>query len=508
MLDILLRPGMAWFGLILIGLSAGLPVAQAQAQAEQRPPPLFLISIDGFRHDYFRAAETPALDRLIRGGFKAESLYQVFPTKTFPTHYSAVTGRHPGTHGVVANSMWDRRDHRRFTMRDRDAVGDGYWYRDGEPIWVTAERQGMSAVTYFWPGSEARIHGIRPSEWKLYSAAVPHAERIEQILEWMDQDDEQRPGLYTLYFSRVDSLGHRHGPLADEVIGAVTNIDHHIGVLLDGIEQRVGLDNAHIIVISDHGMSHIDLERYIMLDDYIDLSSVRVTDWGPAAQIWATDMSVDEIMARLEDAHEHMRVWRREDIPERYRFGTHRRVPDVLAEADLGWMINNRPYMAAQSRFPLRGMHGWDPAWLEMHGILLAHGPAFSAGSRSPAMRSVDLYALMTRLLELRPAVHEGSVSAFLPYLESEQALGFERQHFQCESAGMEIVADIGPNHLGLHIDEQTFVLDRLVTLGGRFYFEVDVYALLHGERAVFGADGRLWPDCLRTAVESIAPGR
>ncbi len=492
-------------GWLLIALAIGS--IASPGQAETGSPPLVLISIDGFRHDYFEAAETPALDRLIDGGLKAESLYHVFPTKTFPTHYSAVTGRYPGSHGVVANSMWDPRDHRRFSLRDRDAVGDGYWYRDGEPIWVTAERQGVPAATYFWPGSEARIHGIRPSEWKLYSGAVPHAERIEQILAWMDIEGDERPGLYTLYFSRVDSLGHRYGPLADEVIEAIEDVDHHIGVLLDGIEARDGLDQVHIIVISDHGMSRIDAERYIMLDDYLDLARVRVSDWGPAAQIWATDMSVDEIMAELEHAHEHMRVWRRDDIPVRYRFGDHRRVPDVLAEADLGWMINNRPFMAARDRFPLRGMHGWDPAWLEMHGILLAHGPAFNAGSRSPSMRSIDLYELMARLLELVPADNEGLIHPFLPFLDANQARGFERQWFECNQPDSEVVVDIAPNHLGLHIDEMGLVLDRLAVPGLQFFIDAENFALFEDDRMVLRAEGRQWTDCKRTAHETIAPG-
>ncbi len=500
------RTSLDWPRLILIGLVLWWPAPDAPA--ENHPPPLFLISIDGFRHDYFEAVDTPALDRLIQGGFKADGLYQVFPTKTFPTHYSAVTGLYPGTHGVVANSMWDPRDQRRFTLRDRDAVGDGYWYRDGEPIWVTAEKQGIKAVTYFWPGSEARIQGIRPTDWKLYSAQVPHADRIEQILEWMDRSGDERPGLYTLYFSRVDSLGHRHGPAADPVLDAVADIDQHIGHLIDGIEARVGLDQVHVIVISDHGMSHIDLERYIMIDDYLDLSQVRITDWGPAAQIWARQMGVDEIMARLENAHPNMRVWRREDIPRRYRFDSHRRVPDVLAEADLGWMINNRPFMAAQQRFPLKGMHGWDPAWREMHGILIAHGPSFAAGSRSPAMRSVDLYALMARLLNLTPAPNEGRLQPFLPYLDAGQARGYERRQFLCEPGRMEIFADIATNHLALHIDDQTFVLDRLQALGGRFFFYVDIYAFIDGERAIFGADDQQWSNCHRTALESIKPSR
>ncbi|MFU8831712.1 MAG: ectonucleotide pyrophosphatase/phosphodiesterase, partial [Wenzhouxiangella sp.] len=312
---------------LLLTLTACEPVIQAQPV--DRPPPLLLISIDGFRHDYFDLADTPALDRLVEAGFRADSLQHVFPTKTFPTHYSLVTGVHPGTHGIVANSMWDPVRDSRFSMRNRAAVGDGYWYDAAEPIWVTAERQGLIAATYFWPGSEARIHRIRPTYWKLYDASARHSERVEQVLAWMDLPAAERPDLYTLYFSSVDSLAHRHGPGAAQVGRALADIDRHIGLLLDGLQARNMLENMHILVVSDHGMSAVDLDRYIMLDDYLDLGQVRVSDWGPAAQIWAGRQSVDDIMATLDGAHPNMRAWRAADIPARYHFGSHRRVPDV-----------------------------------------------------------------------------------------------------------------------------------------------------------------------------------
>jgi predicted AlkP superfamily pyrophosphatase or phosphodiesterase len=468
--------------------------------AEDRPPPLLLISIDGFRHDYYDLADTPTLDRLISGGLKADSLHHVFPTKTFPTHYSMVTGRHPGTHGIVANNMWDRKrkppEGERFSLGNRDAVGDGYWYQDGEPIWVSAERQGLIAATYFWPGSEARIHRMRPTYWKPYAGGTPHLERVEQVLSWLDLPADQRPDFYTLYFSTVDSLGHRHGPRADPVRDALIDVDHHLGVLLDGLQSRGLLDQMHIILVSDHGMSQVDFDRYIMLDDYLDLSRVVVSDWGPAAQIWATDMSVDEIISALDGAHPHLRVWKREDIPERYRFGSHHRVPDVLAEADLEWMISNKPYMAGRSRFSLLGMHGWDPAWLEMHGAFLIHGPRFADGDRAPAVRSIDLYALMSHLLGIEPAAHEGSLDPFLPYLDAARPQHYEILSITCDRGLVELEARVGPAHMALHWNERAHVLDRITRTDGLHFEEVDLLFTQHADGLEIRIDEHHWSDC------------
>ncbi|MFP4209205.1 MAG: ectonucleotide pyrophosphatase/phosphodiesterase [Wenzhouxiangella sp.] len=465
-----------------------------QAPESDRPLPLLLISIDGFRHDYFELAETPALDRLVDGGLKADSLHHVFPTKTFPTHYSLVTGCHPGRHGVVANSMWDPVRDARFSLGNRDAVSDGYWYDGCEPIWVTAENQGLTAATFFWPGSEARIHGVRPTHWKPYAGDTPHAERIETLLEWLDLPADQRPDLLTLYFSVVDSAGHRHGPLADPVRDALIDVDRHLGMLFDGLEERGLFNEMHIILVSDHGMSRVDFDQYIMLDDYLDLSRVEVSDWGPAAQIWATDMPAEEIVAALDGAHPHLRVWAREDIPARYRFDAHHRVPDVLAEADLEWMISNRPHMIGRQQFSLYGMHGWDPALLEMHGAFVIRGPGFAAGSRAPAVRSVDVYELMSHLLELTPAANDGSAAAFLPYLESRTALGVEEQLYDCQAETL--TARIGPAHMALHYEQQAHVLDLVADDDGRIFAETDLAFATDGQRANAEIDGRRFRNC------------
>ena len=159
--------------------------APASGLREHRPPPLLLISIDGFRFDYRRRAETPNLDRLVGEGVAAEGLVHVFPTKTFTNHYTIATGLYAENHGVVANSMWDPIRERSFSLRNRQAVMDPAWY-DGEPIWRTAERQGLISGTFSWPGSEAPIGGRHATYWRQYDSSIPHLERIDQILDWLD----------------------------------------------------------------------------------------------------------------------------------------------------------------------------------------------------------------------------------------------------------------------------------------------------------------------------------
>ncbi|MGY6553887.1 MAG: alkaline phosphatase family protein [Wenzhouxiangella sp.] len=493
-----MRIATLWIGAIIPLLFTLTACQSTEPAAEQdRPLPLLLISIDGMRYDYLDLVELPAIQRLVDGGVTADSLQHVFPTKTFPTHYSMVTGCHPGTHGVVANRMWDRERDAEFSLGNREAVSDGFWYQACEPIWVAAENQGLRAGTFFWPGSEARIRGVRPSFWVPYSDDLPHRERVETLLEWLDLPAAERPTFLTLYFSVVDSMGHRHGPLAESVAAALVDVDQHLGILFDGLEERGLFDQMHIILASDHGMTRVDTERTILLDEFLDLSRVVVSDWGPAAQIWATDMAVDEIVSALEGAHPRMRVWAREDIPARYRFGRHSRVPDVVAEADLAWLISNRPFQAGQRRFPLLGQHGWDPALREMHSVLLLHGPGFEAGGQIPSVRSVDLYPLMTYLLGLEPASeHEGSLTPWLGLFELDGRPQIEHRAYDCQ--GEILKARIGPAHMGLHVGDFLHVLERVDadSNGAVRFADVDLSFESDGRTASARIDGRAFNNC------------
>ena len=463
----------------------------------QSAPPLLLISIDGFRHDYMNKAELPTLEKLAAGGLRADSLQHVFPTKTFVTHYATVTGLYAENSGVVANSMWDPARKSRFSLGNRDAVGDGYWY-DGEPIWNTVEKAGKIAATYFWPGSEAQIGGLRPTIWKPYAGETPHDARVDQVLEWLELPKPQRPAFLTLYFSAVDSAGHRHGPDHPETVEAMLEVDRALGRLVEALERRGLYDEVNILLTSDHGMQTIDLDRYILLDDFLDLGSVNVSDWGPAAQVWTVDggPSADEILAAIDLDHPGIRrAWKKGNAPGRYHFDNHPRVPDVTIEAELGWMISNKPYYAGMRRGLLNGMHGWDPAWHIMHGIFIAHGPAFAPGERLPAVRSVDLYSLMANLMNVPPAETDGSLAAFVPLLESKLPVSVSEQHWRC--GGKSFETRTSPGLAALHHDGRVFALPQMTSASGARYADTDVEFWNTGDRATIRIEGQRFEDCI-----------
>ncbi|MCK5776228.1 MAG: alkaline phosphatase family protein, partial [Bacteroidales bacterium] len=156
---------------------------QEQAKETEKPY-LIIVSMDGFRWDYPDSVPTPSFDAIAKMGIKAESMQAAFPSKTFPNHYTLVTGLYPNHHGIVNNSFYAPEYDETYTIRDKEAVGNGKFY-DGEPIWNTAEKQGIKAATFFWVGSEANIQDMRPSIWKKYDHHLDFYQRVDSVISWL-----------------------------------------------------------------------------------------------------------------------------------------------------------------------------------------------------------------------------------------------------------------------------------------------------------------------------------
>ena len=398
--------------------SMALTSPSTASTAENDPAPVLVISIDGLRWDYLDRHDVPTLSRLADEGVHVERLVPVFPSKTFPNHYSVVTGLYPANHGIIANNMYDPEMDATFSLGDRDAVENPDWW-GGEPIWVTSEEQGRTAATYFWPGSEAPIQGVRPSEWVRYDGSVPGTTRVDQALEWLDRPAETRPDLITLYFSRVDTQGHYYGPTSDSTAVALKEVDGFLQRLLDGLEQRGMTDAVNLIVTSDHGMASTSRDRTIVLDDHIHLGDVRLIDRNPVAMMEPTgDGSADALVSTL-DGVPHLSAYRKGTLPDTLHFESHRRIPSVIAVADEGWTIATRAWLNDNPDWDGGGTHGYDPRNKTMHTLLLARGPAFRSSATVEQMSLLHLYELMCALLGVKPAPNDGRLEAARPLLNS-----------------------------------------------------------------------------------------
>ena len=391
-----------------------LACSTARTVVIEEPPPLdleptvILVSLDGFRWDYQDRADTPTLDRLAAEGVRADALIPAFPSKTFPNHYTIATGLYPEHHGIVDNSFYDPERDAWFSMSDSATVLDGSWW-GGEPIWATAERQGQRAGTCFWPGSEAEIAGERPSYYKPYSGGMAWEDRVAQLMTWLELPADERPTFLTLYYNEPDHTGHKYGPDGPEVELAAAEADAGVGLLVDALEERGLLDQVDVLVVSDHGMASMSPERLVFLDEHINADALEVTAWGPYAFLWPEAEQVPTLVEALADLP-HASCYAREDVPASLHFTANARIAPLICVAEVGWSLTTRDWASWNQDYYEGATHGWDPAYTEMHGVLLGRGPSLKVGLASPPVRNIDLYSLMTHLLELEPAETDGSL--------------------------------------------------------------------------------------------------
>lgn len=395
--------------LLLVLLLAGCATPAAQAPAPRAP--VILVSIDGFHPNYLERGLTPTLNAMAAEGVRAPAMRPSFPTKTFPNHYTLVTGLRPDRHGIVDNTMEDPALPGRFRVRDKDKVTDRRWWDDAEPLWVTAKRQGLRTATMFWPGSEAAISGLRPDEWRPYDAAVSATARVDAVLGWLDAPVS--PDFVTLYFDTVDSAGHRHGPEAAETDRAIAEVDAALARLRAGLRAR-GLE-ANLVVVSDHGMAATSSARVIVIEDIVDASKIRlVTDEAVAGV--QPGPGFDAITERkLLAPRPHHRCYRKAELPARLAYGRHRRVPAIICIADPGWLILSRADAASMPA--AGGDHGYENGHPSMEAVFLAAGPSFRRGAVTPVFDNVDVYPLLARLLGVRPMPHDGDLRELGPAL-------------------------------------------------------------------------------------------
>lgn len=401
----------------LVAFSAGCatqpkPALPAPAVATAKPAPasLLLISIDGYRNTYIERGLSPTLAMLAKDGVHATGMQPSFPSLTFPNHYTLVTGLRPDHHGIVNNTMYDAALGK-FSLGNRDAVSDGRWWSQATPLWETARAHGLRSATMFWPGSEADIHGQHPDFWKTYDGNVTPNERVDQILAWLDLPAGERPIFLTLYFDDVDHAGHTYGPDTPEVDDALRKTDAALARLVGGLRQRQLLDRVNMIILADHGMASVPQNNSVMIDKLIPMTRVDVVSLGVVAGFNPTPghHDFDKIEQRLEQPQRHMTCWDKTRVPARFAYGSSARVPQLVCVADVGWRIATAASLAKKNGKPSLGEHGYDNAAPEMQALFVAHGPAFRQGVMAASFPNVDVYPLMTHLLDLPPAANDGN---------------------------------------------------------------------------------------------------
>lgn len=373
-----------------------LPQGPNVNEIQKKAPYVILISFDGYRNDYTEKYKPSNIRSFIKGGVEAEGIIPVYPTLTFPNHYSIVTGMKAENHGIVQNKFYDP-DRGEMYHFMRDTGKDGSWYT-GEPLWKTATKQGLKTASYFWVGSDAK--GNHPDYWYRYSGRTSKTERVDQVLDWLKLPLGKRPNFITLYFSEVDSKGHKYGPDSDKVRDAVYNVDKALGRLMDGLEE-ISLP-VNVVIVSDHGMQKNYQDKIVYIGDALgDIDGIRIVGGGAHKNLYIPDSKIRDRAYKILKNVDHIKVYKREEIPAHFGYSKNRRVGDLVVSAIAPWYL--RDFKMPEER-PIKGAtHGYEPLITSsMNGIFYASGPNFKKGMKIKAFENIHVHPMIIELLGLK----------------------------------------------------------------------------------------------------------
>ena len=397
-----------------------LIVAQWSTAATQRP--LILVSLDGYRADYLDRGYSPVLAALAADGVHAKGLRPVFPSLTYPNHYTLVTGLYPDQHGMVNNTMRDP-VLGNFSPPNRAANTDGRWWDQAEPIWITAEKQGLRTASFFYPGTQAEIHGKRPSYWQLFDSSVQPDARVDQALAWLDLPADQRPAFVSLYFEQADVAAHTYGPDSLQVDEALVTVDAALGRLVEGLRQRGMFGTTNLIVLSDHGMSATSTERVVLLDEIVNVDHIDLVSSIVNAGINPKPGYEAEVEGALLKPRPHLQCWKKSSVPKKFHYGHNARIPAIVCLTDEGWMVTTAAIASKTAHAPL-GEHGYDNDNPQMRALFVAHGPSFKQHLVVPVFDNIHVYALLAKLLGVTPKATEGRLAVTQGMLRASNGSG------------------------------------------------------------------------------------
>lgn len=318
-----------------------------------------------------------------------------FPSVTFPNHYTLVTGLYPEAHGIVGNTFWDTELQEEFYYTHPDAMQSKWW--GGEPIWVTAENQGIRTAIHMWPGSEAHIMDVEPAFLDNYNGKEPLSNKVDRIMELLDKPGQEnllaevqdmRPQLIAAYVPNVDSDGHLYGPNSTEIRVTINNVDNMLDQIFQGLEQRNLTDIVNVVVVSDHGMATTDTTRLIQLEDLVDTSLIEHIDGWPLYGLRPKDpaqlQSLYDSLSAKAGTNPSFDVYLRDvNMPERYHFSKNDRIAPLWIIPKTGWaIVTMDEFNIAEAKekglvYHPRGLHGYDHEHPLMRAIFVARGPAF-----------------------------------------------------------------------------------------------------------------------------------
>lgn len=388
-------------GITLCLITFAITINSCCGEGQQKRNLTIVVSLDAFRWDYPTIYNTPWLDSIAANGVAA-TMVPSYPSSTVPNHFTLATGLVPDHHGIVNSQFWAPEKGELFSMGDSATRYNPYYF-GGEPIWVTAKKQGVKSASIYWVGSDVAIQGLYPDYYLRWDnePRLTYPQRVEEALRIAKLPESERPSLLMVYFDEPDWTTHHYGPIAEESEAVIEELDSLMGILYRGLKE---LDyGVNLIVTSDHGMTEISDEKFISIEQTVNPDWVeRIVSTNPTT-IFCKEGCRDSLFNKLSKV-KHISVWRKEEVPAHLNYGTSNHLGDIIVAPDLGWQFATTPR-------GLNGAHGYDINEPDMQIIFRACGPDFKRGYTLPhSFSNVDLYSILAALLKIEPAKTDGSL--------------------------------------------------------------------------------------------------
>lgn len=412
----------------------------------QQAKHVVVITIDGFRPDFYLDSSwhTPNLKSLMKSGVYAKGVNSVFPSMTYPSHTTIVTGVWPAKHGVYYNNMFE----------PNGPTGKNYWNDTSikvPTLWSLAQNKGLKVASLLWPvaadapvmynipdigslGEDVREKFSKPEGFvaDLKKDVFNNAARIEYgkdhnvaaIAAYVIKKDQ--PNLMTIHFFSVDHYEHEQGRQGPLVQAAVSDADSSVGIVVNALKDAGIWDNTVLIVTGDHGFVNVvtSVNPNLWLIKAGLITDVKKDEWkaqffsvGGSTYLYLKDRNdtetlnaVKKMLADLPE--EQKKLFRIIDRKQLDKIGANPEVAFALS-GENGTSFGNS--MKGEAIKPGKGgSHGYFPDFQQIRTGFVAVGPGVKKGNVIQEMNLRDIAPAIAKMLNLPLQTADGKIPAGL----------------------------------------------------------------------------------------------
>jgi len=407
---------------------------------------MVIISLDsmGFRDINEHQKELPTLNKLVNGGTWVKSVTGIYPTLTYPSHTTIITGQYPSTHGIVNNTK----------IQPERRSPDWYWYQndvESTTLYDLARQKKLTTAAFLWPvtaGSKINYNlaEIFPNRiwtnqvWVSLKASSPlfllemnhkygklrNGIKQPQLDDFItacavDTLENKKPNLTMIHLVDMDSMRHRYGVRSKEAMEALQRLDRHVAQLIDATKKAGTFADTNFAILGDHYQINVDkmihLNTLFARKGWLESKNNQTIEYNWSVMAKTCDGStyiytrnfkhVDELRRVISKVEGIEHIYTQEEAVKRgadpkctfmieakagYYFTDESNRPKIIEEVDPDTLGEPDRY---------HGVHGYDPDKTGYQTTIVFNGPAVNEGKTIEKANLVDEAPTFAKLLGL-----------------------------------------------------------------------------------------------------------